>query len=151
MPETPKRRSPKRPTPKPRTPKPKPREKVAPGDVTLVRAKGTKGKGGGPGGHAWVIRNRGARAGTVFINLIDEQPVGPHASIQIYLNQPSQGRGIGRIAYRMASEESGLGTIYAHMQKANHASRRAAEEAGYVDASPPGHTQLLMRWTRAGA
>lgn len=143
-------RSPTRPTPKPREARPKPgSEKIDPKDVELIATKGTPGKGGGVGGHSWIIRANGKRAGVIYINMINEPPVGEHPSIQIYLNKTSQGRGIGRVAYRMASEASGYSTIYAHMRKANIASRRAAEEAGYVDASPPGFTQLIMKWQRS--
>ena len=142
-------RAPKRPTPKPKETKPKPSlEKVSAAEVELVPTKGTAGKGAGPGGHSWVIKASGERAGVIYINLIDEPPLGRHASIQIFLNRKSQGRGIGRIAYKMASEASQYDTVYAHMRKANVASRRAAEEAGYVDASPPGFAQLIMRWDR---
>lgn len=142
-------RTPKRPTPKPKVAKPKPNlEKVSPADVQLVPTKGTRGKGGGPGGHSWVIMAGGERAGVIYINFIDEPPVGKHASIQIFLNQKSQGRGVGRVAYRMASEASRYDEVYAHMRKANVASRRAAAEAGYVDVSPHGFTQLIMRWKR---
>lgn len=142
-------RTPKRPTPKPKVAKPKPNlEKVSPADVELVPTKGTPGKGGGPGGHSWVIKAAGERAGVIYINFIDEPPVGKHASIQIFLNQKSQGRGVGRVAYRLASEASQYDEVYAHMRKANVASRRAAEEAGYVDVSPPGFTQLIMKWKR---
>ena len=149
MPDS-KRRSPARPTPKPRAGKPKQDlPKVSPGQVELVPTKGTAGKGGGPGGHSWVIMAAGERAGVIYINWIDEPPVGEHASIQIYLNKKSQGRGVGRVAYRMASEASRYDVIYAHMRKSNIASRRAAEEAGYVDASPPGFTQLIMKWERS--
>lgn len=142
-------RMPKRPTPKPKVAKPKPNlEKVSPADVELVPTKGTPGKGAGPGGHSWVIMAGGERAGVIYINFIDEPPVGKHASIQIFLNQKSQGRGVGRVAYRLASEASRYDEVYAHMRKANVASRRAAEEAGYVDVSPPGFTQLIMKWKR---
>ncbi|HEV2746370.1 MAG TPA: GNAT family protein [Allosphingosinicella sp.] len=142
-------RTPKRPTPKPKVAKPKPNlEKVAPSDVDLVTTKGTPGKGSGPGGHSWVIMTGGERAGVIYINFIDEPPVGKHASIQIFLNQKSQGRGVGRVAYRLASEASQYDEVYAHMRKANVASRRAAEEAGYIDVSPPGFTQLIMKWER---
>lgn len=142
-------RTPKRPTPKPKVAKPKPNiEKVSPTDVELVPTKGTPGKGGGPGGYSWVIMAGGERAGVIYINFIDETPVGKHASIQIFLNQKSQGRGVGRVAYRLASEASRYEEVYAHMRKANVASRRAAEGAGYVDVSPPGFTQLIMKWKR---
>lgn len=142
-------RSPKRPTPKPKVTKPKPDlPKVEASQVELVETKGTPGKGGGPGGHSWIIKAVGDRAGVIYINMIDEPPLGKHASIQIYLNAKSQGRGVGRIAYRLACEASQYDVVYAHMRKANVASRRAAEEAGFVDASPPGFTQLIMRWDR---
>lgn len=145
----PRPRTPKRPTPKPKVAKPKPNlEKVSPAEVELVPTKGTPGKGGGPGGHSWVIMAGGERAGVIYINFIDEPPVGKHASIQIFLNQKSQGRGVGRVAYRLASEASQYDEVYAHMRKANVASRRAAEEAGFVDVSPPGFTQLIMKWER---
>ncbi|RTM10593.1 MAG: N-acetyltransferase [Hyphomicrobiales bacterium] len=143
------RRRPKRPTPKPKVARPKPsNEFVVPGDVVLAPAKGTTGRGGGEGGEAWRIEVHGQRAGIVFINLIDEPPVGEHASIQIYLNKPSQGRHIGRVAYRKACEASRYDVIYAHMRKSNHASRRAAEEAGFKEDARPGAVQLLLVWRR---
>lgn len=145
----PRPRTPKRPTPKPKVVKPSPDlPKVTAAEVELVPTKGTKGKGAGPGGHSWVIRASGERAGVIYINMIDEPPVGKHASIQIYLNKKSQGRGVGRIAYRLASEASQYDVVYAHMRKINVASRRAAEEAGYVDAALQGTAQLIMKWTR---
>ena len=143
------RRKPKVPTPKPRMPKrAEHSRRVDPSAVVLVETKGSPGKGGDEGGRAWTIMADGARAGTTFINLIDAPPLGPHASIQIYLNQSNQGRGIGRVAYRKAAELSGLDEVYAHMRKINVGSRRAAEEAGFVDATPAGFRQLIMRWRR---
>jgi RimJ/RimL family protein N-acetyltransferase len=121
---------------------------VASEDVELVRTKGTPGRGAGLGGEAWRIDWRGKRAGVVFINHIDESPLGPHASIQIYLNIGSQGHGIGRVAYRVACENSVHDLIYAHMRKSNIASRRAAEEAGFVEATPSGEPQLIMKRKR---
>lgn len=142
--------------PKVATPKPRPRRhpagvgKVDPSKIEIVATKGTPGKGGGEGGHAWTIFAEGQRAGTVFINLIDEAPIGLHPSIQIYLNQKNQGRGIGRMGYRLAAEASRYDTIFAHMRKSNIASKRAAEEAGFRDASPASFAQLIMRWDRRG-
>ncbi|RUR71102.1 N-acetyltransferase [Variovorax guangxiensis] len=141
----PAKRRPIRPTPKPRTVKPQAHsEKVDAQDVHIVSVPGTRGKGDGPGGEKWRIDVNDLRAGEVFINLIDEPPVGPHASIQIYLNVKSQGRGIGSVAYRKACEASQHHVIYAHMRKSNTASRRAAENAGFVDVSPPGFIQLIL-------
>lgn len=113
--------------------------------------RGTPGKGKGPGGEKWRIEVAGARAGEVYINVIDEPPLGRHASLQIYLNIKSQGRGIGRIGYAKACALSQHDAIYAHMRRSNAASRRAAEVAGFVDATPAGFTQLILRWDKVSA
>ena len=96
----------------------------------------------------WHVIVDGTRAGFVYFNVIDEPPVGRHASIQIQLNTTAQSRGIGRVAYRMAVDESGFGEVYAHMRKSNTASRKAAEHAGFVEATDMPTAQLLMRWRR---
>jgi len=145
------RRKPAHPTPKPKVPTaPRNRPKVADGDVELVAKPGRKGKGDGPGGEYWDVVVAGKRAGEVFVNIIDEPPIGKHASLQIFLNKPDQARGIGRIAYRKAADASAHSPIYLHMRKANVASRLAAEAAGFVDASPPGFTQLILKRSRGG-
>ena len=144
-----KRRPPARQTPKPRLVKPKiGTPKVRPDEVTLVSMRGTPGKGKGSGGEKWRIEVAGARAGEVYINVIDEPPLGRHASLQIYLNIKSQGQGIGRVAYAEACHLSQHSAIYAHMRRTNVASRRAAEAAGFVDVTPAGFTQLILRWDR---
>ena len=145
------RRKPSRPTPKPKTPPaPRNRTKVTEGDVGLVARNGRKAKGDGPGGEYWEVVVEGKRAGEVFVNVIDEPPLGEHASLQIFLNKPDQARGIGRIAYRMAAEASRHDRIFLHMRKANIASRIAAEAAGFADASPAGITQLILKRDRGG-
>lgn len=48
------------------------------------------------------------------------------------LIKKSQGKQIGRIAYRLAAEASKYDTIYAHMRKSNIASQQAAEKAGFT-------------------
>lgn len=134
------------------TPKPQvSREPVSAQDVRLVPTKGTKGRGGGADGESWRIEHKGRRAGQVFINRIDQPPVGSHASIQIYLNQASQGRGIGRLGYHLACAQSRYDVIYAHMQKSNLASARAAEAAGFVDAAFAEERQRLLVWRRPSA
>lgn len=116
--------------------------------MDLIPLAGTPGKGKGPGGEKWRIEVRGVRAGEVYINVIDEPPIGLHASLQIYLNIKSQGRRIGRAGYAKACQLSVHETIYAHIRRSNIASRRAAEAAGFVDATPPGYAQLILRWVR---
>ena len=143
-----KRRS-TRPTPKPRPLRSSPsKEKVADALVTLSEGKGSKGTGGGAGGHFWHIFCDEKRAGRVFVNLIDEEPFGKHASVQIYLNKQSQGKGIGRVAYRLACESSKYDEVYAHMRKSNEASKRAALAAGFEIIDHDKVDQLAMRWRR---
>lgn len=143
-----KRRAPVRPTPKPKSVKREGREPVPADKIKLVRTKGSSGKGGGVGGESWRIEADGKRAGVIYINVIDEAPIGQHASIQIFLNENAQGRKIGRVAYRRAAELSQYSEIYAHMRKSNIASRRAAEEAGFEDITPSSVRQLIMRRRR---
>ena len=150
-PAPPKPRRPTRPTPKPKVAKPsKDRTKVTAEEVQLVSRSGRKSKGDGPEGEYWEVQVSGKRAGEIFVNIIDELPVGRHASLQIFLNKPDQGHGIGRIAYRKAADASRHSLIYLHMRKANVASRIAAEAAGFVDASPAGYSQLLLKRHRNG-
>lgn len=133
--------------PKPTKP-PVKREPILASDVHLVPTKGSKGRGGGPDGEAWRIEHKGRRAGQVFINLIDQLPIGVHASIQIYLNQASQGRGIGRIGYARACAASRYNVVYAHMRRSNMASAQAATAAGFIDATTSEEKQKVMVWRR---
>lgn len=124
------------------------RTPVDPASVRLAPGKGSVGRGGDPGGHYWHIYAGEARAGYVYINVIDEAPFGKHASIQIHINQAQRGRGIGRLAYRAASEQSGHDRIIAHMRKSNVASQRAAAAAGFEVVEDPAIAQLAMAWRR---
>ncbi len=126
-----------------------PREPVSPDEVRLERGKGSRGRGSGPGGSYWHIYAGDKRVGNVNVNVIDEEPVGEHASIQIQINKADQGRGIGKLAYRLACEQSAHDTIYAHMRKSNIASRKAAAAAGFEVVDDERVRQLLMRWSRA--
>lgn len=126
----------------------KTRPRASEDGLDLVPTKGTRGRGGGANGEAWRIEWNGKRAGQVFINLIDQPPVGKHASIQIYLNLVSQDRGIGSLCYQWACERSQYDVIYAHMQKSNIASARAAEKAGFFDETSAQDRQKLMVWRR---
>jgi len=146
-----KRRKPARPTPKPKVVKPaKGGPKIDPDKVRLVAKPGHKDKGDGPRGEYWDVTVDGERAGEVFVNVIDEQPLGTHASLQIFLNQDQQGKGVGRVAYRKAAEASQHDPLYLHMRKSNLASKLAAEAAGFVDASPKGITQLILKREKRG-
>lgn len=141
-----KRRKPTRPSPKPKVVKPpKGGPKIDPSKIELVQRPGPKGKGDGAGGEYWDVVVNGARAGEVFVNVIDEPPLGQHASMQIFLNTPEQGKGIGRAAYRKAAEASVNDPLYLHMRKSNHASRLAAEAAGFKDTALPGVAQLILK------
>lgn len=122
--------------------------RVTPEHLEFVRTAGSSERGGGPGGEAWSIFAEGKRAGSVYINMVEDPIRGRHASFHVFLNRPSQGRQIGREAYRFCCSESQHDVIYAHMRKSNVASRKAAEHAGFVDASAQGDTQLVMVWRR---
>lgn len=125
------------------------REPVAEKDVQLVAGKGTDKHGGGEGGQYWHIYVNEQRAGYIFINIISNEFLGEHPSIQIFLNQASRGKQIGRVAYRLACEKSNYDLIYAHMRKSNIASIRAAEEAGFVVVEKKGMPQYSMKWLRS--
>lgn len=153
-------RSVKQPKPKAaarKTPKPPPvpaKSRLGPVDlenVEFVRTPGTRERGGGPGGEAWIIQAHGKRAGTAYINMTEDVVRGTHASFHVFLNRPSQGRQIGRAAYRVCCLESRHDVIYAHMRKSNIASRKAAEHAGFIEASAPSDSQLVMVWHRSSA
>jgi len=125
-----------------------PQEPVNPEDVHLRRGKGSKSRGGDPGGAYWHIYVGEQRAGYVYINVIDEPPFGQHASLQIHVNARQRGRHIGRIAYRQACEQSEHNEVIAHMRKSNIASRRAAEAAGFQRVEDSSIPQLAMSWQR---
>lgn len=94
----------------------------------------------------WHIYSDKVRAGYVFINYSDDPVLGKHASIQIFLNKKSQGKGIGRIGYREACKKSGLDIIYAHMRKNNIASKKAAIAAGFQEVQDERFNQSVMVW-----
>jgi RimJ/RimL family protein N-acetyltransferase len=133
----------RRPAPR-KAKRPPKRAPVNPSEVRLEAGKGSKDRGGGPGGAYWHIYVGDRRAGNVYVNVIDEEPIGEHASIQIQVNAAEQGKGIGSIAYRLAADASEHSVIYAHMRKSNRASRLAAEHAGFVVVDHPEVAQLLM-------
>lgn len=124
------------------------RDPVAAKDVTLVEGTGTAEHGGGPGGRYWHIYVGEERAGYIYISPIINEPFGEHFSVQIFINKSDRGKQIGRVAYRLACEQSGYDTVYAHMRKSNTASMRAAEEAGFTVVKRKGLPQLSMVWRR---
>jgi RimJ/RimL family protein N-acetyltransferase len=121
---------------------------VDPADIRLVPGKGSELHGGGPGGRYWHIYVCEIRAGLVYINRKHDDAFGDIASIQIQLDREQQGRKVGRVAYRLPCEASGYDRIYAEMRKSNVASRRAAEEAGFVIVPHQQGIQLTMVWNR---
>lgn len=96
----------------------------------------------------WHIFSNSIRAGQVYIDIIDDPILGSHASIHIFLNKKSQGKGIGRVGYSEACKKSGLQTIYAHMRKNNLPSKKAAMAAGFQEVKDDRFSQLVMVWNR---
>jgi L-amino acid N-acyltransferase YncA len=121
---------------------------IDPSFVELIPASGSRRRGGGPVGEAWIVKAHGKRAGTAYINIVEDLFRGKHASFHIFLNKTNQGRKIGRRAYQLACTYSQYSTIYAHMRKSNIASYKAAIYAGFVDATLPGEKQLVLAWSR---
>jgi RimJ/RimL family protein N-acetyltransferase len=117
-------------------------------DIELVRAKLTKRRTETPDNYYWKIFYQSHSAGKVSINLINEPLLGVHASIQIFLNQNFQGKGIGRLAYQKACELSHYNTVYATMRKNNVASFKAAQAAGFREVLDKTFKQCLMKWIR---
>jgi hypothetical protein len=129
--------------------RPQPGSPAAPIAVRLEPGKGSLGRGGGRNGKFWHVYNGDRRAGSVWINRVDDKELGEHASLAIELNESSRGRGIGRRAYCLAAEVSEHDEIWLHMRRSNIASRKAAEHAGFVVVDVPGSRQLVMRWRRS--
>ncbi len=142
------RRRPLRATPKPVDRKPI-GGPVPASSVMLEKGMGTRERGGGPGGSYWHVLVDGQRAGSTYINCVDEEPIGKHASVQIKLNVNQRGRHVGRIAFRLTCENSDYDYVYAHIAKSNTASIRAAEYAGFQRIHPE-LSQVLMVWQRHG-
>ena len=116
--------------------------------VQLRVGRGSPGRGAGEGCHYWHILYGEMKVGNVFINRITEAPFGLHASIQIKINKSHQGRGIGKIAYKLACEASVHDMVIAHMRKSNIASRTAAKAAGFKAVEDKKIPQLSMKWER---
>ena len=117
-------------------------------EIELKKGKGSANTGGAKGGYFWHIFAQGNRTGKVFINLINEEPIGIHPSIQLYLNKKYQGRHIGRHAYHQACTQSHYDQVYAHIRKSNIPSIRAAEKAGFTLYGYNRSRQPILRWVR---
>ena len=117
-------------------------------DVKLVRGKIKKKGKNPPDDYFWHIFYQDNRAGKVFIDLIDEPPLGSHASIQIFLNKRSQGKHIGRVAYSRACTLSHYDVVYASMRKNNIPSFRSAQAAGFKEIKNRAFMQRVMKWVR---
>lgn len=120
-------------------------------DIELKTGKGSAKTGGGNGGRFWWIfattYGEKKKVGKVYINFVEADPIGEYASIQIFLNKASQGKHIGRWAYKKACEDSPYDTVYAHIRKNNAASIKAAEAAGFIQCYPKA-PQVIMKWMR---
>jgi len=132
-----------------RYPAPKPTRKrigdrVNEDDIVLKIGTGSLKSGGMPGGFFWHIYYKDEKAGKIYINYDISSN---RAEIQIFINQKSQGKGIGRVAYKRACELSQYSEIYATMRKSNTASLKAAFAAGFR-AIPSDSNQVQMLWSK---
>ena len=117
-------------------------------DISLQRGKGNSLKGGGSGGCYWHIYVGTNRAGSVYINFIEDLSLGKHGSIHLFINESMRGRHIGRCVYQKACELSPFDIVYAHMRKSNIPSKKAALKAGFVEYPCTGEKQLILKWHR---
>lgn len=123
--------------------------RAAESDVEMIEGKGSTEKtGGGLGGAFWHVRFRGAPAGRAFINYHESDSGEPRPSVTVMLNQKSQGRGIGTIAFRRAAELSPYVEVYATVAKKNVASRTALERAGFRPVEGWTGGELYLVWKR---
>lgn len=86
----------------------------------------------------WKVYGDGKLAGKAYIDA-------KNSSVSVFLNKPSQGKGIGRIAFRQACELSGLPVVYAYIAKKNIASIKATTAAGFKRITPEAR-QVVMVW-----
>jgi RimJ/RimL family protein N-acetyltransferase len=118
-------------------------------DIELIEGKSSSTKtGGGPGGCFWHVRFRGAPAGRAYINYHESESGEPRPSVTVMLNQQSQGRGIGTLAFRRAAELSPYSEVYATLAQKNVASRIALERAGFQTVEGWTGGELYMVWKR---
>lgn len=101
-------------------------------------------------GKYWHIYMGEQRVGKIYIDYYTDEILGNHPSIDIFINKQFQGQHIGRIAYAMACEQSGLSEIYMHSRKSNTASIKAATDAGFVELHRPEFRQVVMVWKKQG-
>ncbi len=88
----PKRRSARRASVDVNSPPAQPLDPVESSQVRLKPGKGSAGHGGSAGEHYWRIYVRDTRVGYVYINLLNEDLFGKHASIQIDINKRHRAR-----------------------------------------------------------
>jgi RimJ/RimL family protein N-acetyltransferase len=100
-------------------------------------------------GKYWHIYISNDRVGKVYIDYIDNKILGIHPSVDIFINKQFQGRHIGRYAYLLACQKSGLERVFMHTRKSNHASIKAAEEAGFIELQNPNFRQMVMVWEKS--
>lgn len=99
-------------------------------------------------GKYWHIFYGEKRVGKIYIDYFNNEILGNHPAIEIFINKGYQGRGIGAYSYELACKESGLKKIYMHARKSNPASIRAASIAGFIEVSDPSFKQTVMVWIR---
>lgn len=120
-------------------------EQVNYDSIKLIEGKVKKSNSSGHDFY-WHIYANAVRAGQVYIDFVENPVLGRHAAINIFLNQKSQSKGIGRIGYEQACKKSNLDTVYAHMRKNNLASKKAAKAAGFTEITDERFNQVVMIW-----
>lgn len=99
-------------------------------------------------GKYWHIMVGESRVGKIYIDFKENEVLGIHPAVDIFINKQYQGRHIGRFAYDLACQQSGLDKIYMHTRKSNIGSIRAAEEAGFKKIEHELFKQIVMVWEK---
>lgn len=91
--------------------------------------------GTGKAGRAWLSKpSAKMESGTAFIT--------------VEISEKWRGRGVGSLAFRLASEHSGLDVVKAEARKSNLASHRAMETAGFVRISDTAIGEAQFEWRK---
>ena len=83
-------------------------------------------------------------SGQVVLTSMVDDPIRAIIHPSHYSGQTQPRQQIGRMAYKCGRALSQYHVVYAHMRKSNTASRKAAERAGFVDATAPEEPRLVL-------
>ncbi|MBN22703.1 MAG: hypothetical protein CL678_15570 [Bdellovibrionaceae bacterium] len=123
-------------------------EPINPELVTLEAREPSGDRGEGEKGKFWSILCEGVEVGFIWTNLVHGKVLGDHYRLMISLRPECRSKGVGRVAYALAAEDSGLDTLYIHTRMARQDVKAAAEHAGFVEDTESPLNHRVMVWHR---